>query len=703
MTSKRSFSANTGIAGKQKIWMWIVSILSMLIMYPSVLIIYLNRIISWYPTDTPAQKEIYIYQMKEAVCDALGYRYSFLFFGLGVVFAFGIFGYLNNRSKVDMIKSVPVKARQIYMSDYVSGVVICVIPYAVSLILSLIIALGWGFLTALAVKEAVFTFVLNMAVFFLYYNVGILCICLTGNLFVAFGGFMALSFGPVLIYSAYDMLKDYFFKSSGGFYMGYVSKLLPLGYTDEYSYNIKMLDDFGKEMKLILPDAIPWFIAAVVTGILAYLCFAKRPAEATHKAVWSKALCNVLKLIIIPSAALIVSIIVYQSSAEIKWIMVVSAIVTAVLTGMMLEAIFAFDLKGALKGLWSTGLGAVIAVVILAIFFTDAFGFDKYVPTVSSLDSFALETYPNAYGDYFEIMDGEGATSTYGAGIRWVDTAARKRDNMFLKQNEAMIELARLAVENDLYNNQEEGDVVRMDVLYRLRGGRKVTRCIAVNRDDPRSLELLDVITGSDNFNDFIFAPLTQEDELDKSSIGVSYTNGVGSENMDMMPSSIIEIWREDSKQLNYSFGLENYPCGSINIALQGGMSYTLPVYDSFTGTLNAVKKSGAYLSNEFDASDIESIIVSNYHSEVWDDGNDYYGDPTVSVTIDDPEEIKELLKSMAPGSLWKLYERNDNENGSYDISVLFDKDYDYSKKGESFYFRFTSPTPEWIKERTTL
>ena len=36
----------------------------MLVMYPAVLIIYLNRIVAWFPTDTPNQRKIFDYQMK---------------------------------------------------------------------------------------------------------------------------------------------------------------------------------------------------------------------------------------------------------------------------------------------------------------------------------------------------------------------------------------------------------------------------------------------------------------------------------------------------------------------------------------------------------------------------------------------------------------------------------------------------------------
>ena len=55
MTSKKSFWAKIAGANRQKAWMWLLSIITMLVYFPFVTVIYLNRVALWYGTDTPEQ------------------------------------------------------------------------------------------------------------------------------------------------------------------------------------------------------------------------------------------------------------------------------------------------------------------------------------------------------------------------------------------------------------------------------------------------------------------------------------------------------------------------------------------------------------------------------------------------------------------------------------------------------------------------
>ncbi|MCR4989965.1 MAG: hypothetical protein K6A38_03790 [Lachnospiraceae bacterium] len=702
MTSKRSFSAKNGIDSKQKIWMWILSILTMLLMYPAVLIIYLNRILAWYPTETPVQKRIFGYQMKEAVCDALGYRESLIFCALGVVFAIGIFSFLNNRSKVDLIKSLPVKAKKMYASEYVSGVIICLIPYLVCTLLSVAISTGWGYFTALAAKECVITFILNTIVFLIYYNLTIVCICLTGNMFVAFGGVMAVSFGPYLIVSSLEEMKYLFFKSADAYFADNGKLLAPFLYTQDFSYQIKELNDIAKEMAMILPSLIWWAVAAVILTVLSYVCFIKRPAEAMHKAIWSKSIRTIVKLILIPAAAIVVSMITYQTSAQSKWIMVVSAIITAILAGFMIEAIYSFDIRAAFKSLRSTGLGALIAIAVLVIYFFDLTGYDRYVPKSGDIESYAVETNTNMYSDFYEIEGPDGEDMSMYQGIRWINSSSYKKEHMFLNDCEAISRLAGICNEKALLEDDTLINSTNISVLYRLKSGRKVTRSIRVDLDDAESLELLNRIVKNDGFLENTFASVAQKDKLDKINAAVSYSNGVGSEPVSMNPSDIIDLWLDDAEAFDYSLGYGQFPCGVLNFTMNGGLTYQLPVYENFKATINAVKKDGSYLAAEFDAADVDRVIVTNYHNEVWENGGEYYGDPSVSETIEDPEDIKEILKNTVPSNLYKVWEGS-SEGDGYSVMAFFNNEYEYSRKGESFMFRFTGDVPEWVKELTDL
>ena len=214
-------------------------------------------------------------------------------------------------------------------------------------------------------------------------------------------------------------------------------------------------------------------------------------------------------------------------------------------------------------------------------------------------------------------------------------------------------------------------------------------------------MELLNNITGSEEFLNSLFGACTQGDELDKIGADVQYTNGVGYEYADMTPSQIIDIWRDDAQTFNYSKGYNEYPCGVIVLGFSG-MSYRLPVYDDFAHTIQSLKHDGSFLENELSADDIESIVITNYHNELYENGGEYFGDPSVTVTIDDPEEIKEILKNTTPVGLSPVWNKT-GEKDSYSISVFFESNYEYARKGEFINFVFTDSVPEWVKEKTAM
>ena len=701
MTSKRSFWADLIKLNKQKAWMWILCVITMLGLFPFVMVVYLNRITMWFPTETPAQLAVFEEQMREAVCDALAFRDSVVYMLLGIVLGIGIFGYLNNRSKVDMLKSIPVKHKTMFLRDYVSGLIIYIVSYVLCSCLAIITASVWGYMNMLAFKEFIFSTFLNVMIFLFYYSLSIICICLTGNMIVAVGGILGLSFGPMLVVDTIDSFKFFFFKTATGMFDVPRDTLFPGLYSMDYGYWLKEMNDLGKEIRFMRTDLIAWVILTVAAVILSYICYMKRPSEAMHKAVYSKPLQMILKLMIIPAAALTVAVPVFQSSADSKLITAIAAVIAAFIVGMTLEGIFALDVKGAVRSIWSTALGAVLTLGLLAVFYFDLIGYDDYVPKASSIKSYAIETYPYAYGERFEFKKTDGPVSTYD--MNWVNEGAYKRENMILKTTDALVKLANKSVENNYQDFQTENpDIMSMAVLYRLRGGVEVPRMIYVDINDQASLDLLDEIVGTPEFRSYLFAVIGQKDEIDEMGATILYSNGVGFEPVSVEPSDLIDSWAEDAQNFDFTKGLREDPSGKIVFKMANGAEYSLPVYDDFGNTISSIRKHGEYMSGEFNASDIDSITITNYHYEVYESSEGYYGDdPSVTVTIDDPEDIKELLKCSKPDNLTKVWKRYSPEMDSYQMNVFFNSSYEYAKKGEFFCFVFTEEVPDWVKALT--
>ncbi|MDE6103101.1 MAG: hypothetical protein K2F60_01085, partial [Oscillospiraceae bacterium] len=62
----------------------------------------------------------------------------------GIIIAVNNFSYLYKKSQVDMIYSLPIKRKYKFLSDYLSGLAVYLVPYIVACILSIAILLASG-------------------------------------------------------------------------------------------------------------------------------------------------------------------------------------------------------------------------------------------------------------------------------------------------------------------------------------------------------------------------------------------------------------------------------------------------------------------------------------------------------------------------------------------------------------------------------
>ena len=110
MTLKRSFWDKCRENNKRRIWVWAVSMIAHLIMYPGVTLVYMSRIHSRNLSGLYGTKEIYRRMLADAASDALGFhtndRVVIMLFVLAAVIALQGFGWLHDRQKLDLYKNV---------------------------------------------------------------------------------------------------------------------------------------------------------------------------------------------------------------------------------------------------------------------------------------------------------------------------------------------------------------------------------------------------------------------------------------------------------------------------------------------------------------------------------------------------------------------------------------------------------------------
>ncbi|MCM1264304.1 MAG: hypothetical protein NC313_16460, partial [Butyrivibrio sp.] len=103
MTSKSSFLVNARENHKRRIWVWIVSMLTELALYPGIMTVYLTRIRTRYESGAITTAQGLKAALCNAAADALGFKNQAVWaiiFLAAIIGAQG-FSYLYSRKKVD--------------------------------------------------------------------------------------------------------------------------------------------------------------------------------------------------------------------------------------------------------------------------------------------------------------------------------------------------------------------------------------------------------------------------------------------------------------------------------------------------------------------------------------------------------------------------------------------------------------------------
>ena len=134
-----------------------------------------------------------------------------------------------------------------------------------------------------------------------------------------------------------------------------------------------------------------------------------------------------------------------------------------VLSHSIMEIIFAFDLKAAIKHLASGAVGAVLVFTIFIVFKFDLTGYDKWVPNPQKVESIALDLpvfFDTGYYDF---------ENDY-----WSGSAEYKFDHMELTDTENICAFMESVMSEDVESVAEDGEKFLWGtVKYRMKNGKE--------------------------------------------------------------------------------------------------------------------------------------------------------------------------------------------------------------------------------------
>ncbi len=706
MTSKNSFWDSCKENHKRRIWVWIVAVLSQLLVYGGMTMIYLSRIRGFYEQGnfrTPAEFQ---QAMCQAARDALGFSDNIypIVFVLAAVIGMQGFSYLFDRRKVDMYHSVPVSKNRRFAVVYVNGLVIYLTASLSGLALGMILSAAQGAVNGEVIAGAGLSFVWHFFFFLVFYHMMILAVMLTGNRFVTGALFLMFALYEFLVSDMFEGLKGMFFDTYSVHFLQDEPKFSTFYDCIMNIWQIKNAPDAAAAAKIAMPLVAKWIGIAAVLLALGWYAYKKRSSETAGKAVAHRFLEPVLKVAAAIPVAFLVGRVVYDTSYQNETLLVAGMLAGGAILCAVMEVIYDFDIRSLFKHLLSSGIALAALLAIFCIFKWDLFGYDSYIPAQNKVESIAI----SADGYYDSYWD---------ENQQYMEQSKYESDYMFLTDISPVLELATLAKQTDPEEMEDNRSVY---ILYRLKSGAQKDRRIQVDYDDPKAEELLNQIFRTDAYQRGVFQVMTDQ-KLLEGVTRIHYTNGPAKVVIPVEEAGRLkDAWLKDMEQFDFTLVRHNRPCGFINFEYKNYNRKQFLVYDSFANTIAELKKLEAYYPMELDAADIESVSVTCYHNELaqqdnvvdydiqpravaetWDAG---YSNYTVSETFYEEEQIAQILPHIyctwvdAPWSRYKDLDEN------YSVEVVFKRDTTYPYDRESYYFTYSfyaEQVPAFVAEAT--
>lgn len=707
MTSRNSFWASSIENHKRRIWVWIIAVLVHIASYVGVLTVYMSRIRLWNAEGVYKTAQEYRSALFQAVQDALGFQDNLLPVILGLALVIGMqgFSYLYDRKKVDMYHSVPVDRNKRFLTIYINGIIIYLTTTLVSLLIGTASAAVQRAVNGEVLTVIGLGLVWNLLMFLVMYHTVILAVMLTGNRFITLFAAGIFAFYEMMLYSLINKMQFAFFETKDNMYVSHEPKLSAVSDYAVHTFEIKYMEDARQMAETALPFYGKWFVLALALLAVSWLCYRRRPSEAAGKALAFPVTGSAAKVLVVIPAAIGLGMWVYGAGYGDTMLTIVTMVAGGVVGSAVMEVMYDFDLKSLYRHLLSSGVAVAGIVVIFFIFKADLFGYDKYVPLEDKVESVALvlNYYPEAWNEEFNYISGAESTG----------------ECMHLVNVKPVLALAAKAQQE---NMEDMEDPRTMNVLYRLKSGRKVGRRFYVDYGNPVNEELLNQIVGTKEYKEGTYQIMRDQHSFGQAQ-KLTYSNGATEVVLPVEDGTKLqEAYVKDMEQFDFTLARKNRPCGEIWIQFPNWINCSLSVYESFENTLAYLKSQDAYYPLQLNPEDIDCITVTNYHNELQEPEQGYVDEPAmayataVQLTYDESnvvsenfyeqEEFEKILPVIYPNFLsesWHDYEEVDNH---YDIYITFKKDtaYPYNRSNYGFNYQFyTGQVPEFVTQATAL
>lgn len=436
MTSKRSFFNYMKEDLRHKVWMIALSVLGN---FMAILVAFLI-----------AEDDVYRYSMEKQmyVETYLGSIISFFreaviplggiiaLIGAAIVGVFG-FRFLFSKKMVDTYHSLPIKRNTLFWVYYLDGILIWLVPFLTSLLITLVIAatkvfpLGGGWTVFAAVlKNAGISVCVLVIGFLLIYHLVLVAVMLSGNVFNTLVTACILGCAAISVYGLGYVFFEYYmdtFYATGELAESviYASPMVSSVFMLVAASENELAIGFTRVINVN-------FIVMLLLGVAAWRFYCKRASELAEQGVKNKIATTIMKLLasVLGGMGGWLVFVLITSTNSMGW-GIFGCILVSVLVYGVLDIIFHMDFKAFLANkIWMLA-STVVALCTCLSFNMDWFGFDEYLPKQEKIQSLAIyaEPYTNHYfndseDNALKVMEYQDSESIY----RFLSTAVDNLD-----------------------------------------------------------------------------------------------------------------------------------------------------------------------------------------------------------------------------------------------------------------------------------
>ena len=211
MTSKISFCRLLKEDFKRRSWLIALVSLACFILLPIVLLLSIDGMMDSVRDGYTEFSYVQEYYM-DAVRMGNGVG-GVLAFGAAVLAGISGYSYLHSKVKVDFFHSLPISRKKYFFVQYVSGVIIFVVPFIVSMLLCLLVGAVNGLLTGGVVLMAVRMTSFRILEYLAGYGTAILATVMTGKTLTAILGTAVFTVYIPAVLLVWAGMKSVFFKT----------------------------------------------------------------------------------------------------------------------------------------------------------------------------------------------------------------------------------------------------------------------------------------------------------------------------------------------------------------------------------------------------------------------------------------------------------------------------------------------------------